>query len=1024
MAAKDLRRFHDDYTVCWLCALPIELAASIAMLDEIHESLPVQSSDQNAYTLGKISEHNIVIACLPSGKCGTVSASTVLAQLLSSFRSIRFGLMVGVGGADVRLGDIVVSKPTDSHGGVVVYNYGRKFDVPFDFSAVSAVQNFVGRENELEDLWAHLRPGQVSQNVAVVHALGGMGKTQLAVRFARAHKRHFSAIPWLSGRSQETLFHSLSSALWRLPGYEQFSPGRDDEGVKNNAARVLNWLTIPENNKWLLIFDNVDQYCPSPASGEGDEYNVREFFPRADHGSILITLRLSKVGELGKSLPLEKLDPPHASELLLQGIGLPYQSQQASNVDQAVVELIHQLDGLPLAITIAGSFIRETGISIRSYLQYYRESWHTLQSQSNSNRHYDHDNIIQAWTVSYQEIKNRDPEAAELMLFLAQFNNQDIWFELLRSGPQIPDLKWYHTVMWDELTFRAKMKVLLGFSFVNLNLLDGSYSMHPVVRDWCLSIWKLQIEAQTETRSETRTPTLVEFNPGAEPETLTKKPYLSNSERKPPHLDEIAMVSVGHLIPDYSQVNFWQLQQRLLPHVDYLVGRLRTAAQDPAGDVRSSFCYALRCVANLSISQYNYEKAEQVYQWALAICPRTAEHRCYPHICNGLGLLYDAQWKMSASEYMFQQAIAAMEDMVPYNANLPIFGPKKMPAVEETTLSNNLGALEASESMHNGSDLDSTTRDGLERPDLSCSESKEKTDRKPLSSEPTQTAMGIQSVPPGVEQLPNILSNLGSLYLKYGMASEALVQYLKAQVYYNEYFGPGHIASILHFNSLGRAYQVRSDYSTAETFFSRALEGEQHILGPEHHFTLQTMVRLARLNFRNYRIDEGEEIYEKALSGMEKQLGPYHPSTLDVIHGLAWLTHIYRKDNPSKAEALYQRELAGQEITWGRDHFWTSYAVCAYGQFCFSVGRLEDSDKLCRRALAGFQRALGPDHDMTREVMLKVEALERLSRIRSQRPRKRDALRRIFSRVLPSNADDGGELEARLRLEVHISGYW
>ncbi|KAJ5480502.1 purine and uridine phosphorylase [Penicillium desertorum] len=50
--------------------------------------------------------------------------------MLSSFRSIRFGLMVGIGGgspslADIRLGDVVVGKPTTAFGGVVQYDYGK-----------------------------------------------------------------------------------------------------------------------------------------------------------------------------------------------------------------------------------------------------------------------------------------------------------------------------------------------------------------------------------------------------------------------------------------------------------------------------------------------------------------------------------------------------------------------------------------------------------------------------------------------------------------------------------------------------------------------------------------------------------------------------------------------------------------------------------------------------------------------------------------------------------------------------------
>jgi nucleoside phosphorylase len=123
---------YDDYTVGWMCALPQEMAAAKLMLEETHTTLPQRRpTDHNTYSLGEIAGHNIVIACLPSGMCGTTSAAVVAEHMLSTFANIRLRLMVGVGGgvpsplADIRLGDIVVSKPTDRHGGVVQYDYGK-----------------------------------------------------------------------------------------------------------------------------------------------------------------------------------------------------------------------------------------------------------------------------------------------------------------------------------------------------------------------------------------------------------------------------------------------------------------------------------------------------------------------------------------------------------------------------------------------------------------------------------------------------------------------------------------------------------------------------------------------------------------------------------------------------------------------------------------------------------------------------------------------------------------------------------
>ncbi len=109
---------HDSYTIAWICALPIEMAAAQAMLDEIHGDLPRGINDHNAYKLGSIKDHNIAIACLP--EYGNNNAAHVLASLRSSFPKIRRALMVGIGGGapsrtDLRLGDVVVGTRVMQH---------------------------------------------------------------------------------------------------------------------------------------------------------------------------------------------------------------------------------------------------------------------------------------------------------------------------------------------------------------------------------------------------------------------------------------------------------------------------------------------------------------------------------------------------------------------------------------------------------------------------------------------------------------------------------------------------------------------------------------------------------------------------------------------------------------------------------------------------------------------------------------------------------------------------------------------
>ncbi|KAL6918298.1 hypothetical protein FSST1_009793 [Fusarium sambucinum] len=119
---------YSDYTVGWVCALPKEQTAALAMLDCEHPALPKKPNDKNAYTLGEVEGHNVVIACLPKGMYGTNSAATVATRMLDTFPSIKFGLLVGIGGGippGVRLGDVVVSTPIKQHPGVAQWDFGE-----------------------------------------------------------------------------------------------------------------------------------------------------------------------------------------------------------------------------------------------------------------------------------------------------------------------------------------------------------------------------------------------------------------------------------------------------------------------------------------------------------------------------------------------------------------------------------------------------------------------------------------------------------------------------------------------------------------------------------------------------------------------------------------------------------------------------------------------------------------------------------------------------------------------------------
>jgi hypothetical protein len=143
----------------------------------------------------------------------------------------------------------------------------------------------------------------------VIHGLGGIGKAQLAIEYSRRQHERYSAVLWLNGSSKDSLNQSLANIAYRLPQNElaadtidQLQQSKID--VNAVARGVLQWLSLSSNRHWLLIFDNVDRdYYLKEMDPQA--YDIKEFFPSADHGSILITSLLLSLRRYGTGLRLD-----------------------------------------------------------------------------------------------------------------------------------------------------------------------------------------------------------------------------------------------------------------------------------------------------------------------------------------------------------------------------------------------------------------------------------------------------------------------------------------------------------------------------------------------------------------------------------------------------------------------------------------------------------------------------------------------------------------------------------------------
>ncbi|KAL8651856.1 MAG: hypothetical protein Q9210_003030 [Variospora velana] len=246
-----------DYNVAWICALrDTELLAARGLLDEEHTTPPYDTKyDRNTYICGKIGEHKVVVACMPSGRSGNVNAGHLTGPLFHTFPNIKITLLVGIGGGvprqgpqdlleDIYLGDVVIGWPGDGTPAVVQYDSGRW-----------KVDGFEQRGSVDQPDW-HL-----TQALDVVVSNHEVGQTDFPKSIARLRK-----IP-KPGRAEarpEGLFRFHLGTIASGGAVIQDGEMRDRLSRECNNARCLEMEAVGVNlNSRCLVIRGLADYADS-----------------------------------------------------------------------------------------------------------------------------------------------------------------------------------------------------------------------------------------------------------------------------------------------------------------------------------------------------------------------------------------------------------------------------------------------------------------------------------------------------------------------------------------------------------------------------------------------------------------------------------------------------------------------------------------------------------------------------------------------------------------------------------------
>ncbi|KAF8122638.1 hypothetical protein K438DRAFT_1951119 [Mycena galopus ATCC 62051] len=305
------------------------------------------------------------------------------------------------------------------------------------------------------------------QHIYVLYGLGGAGKTQIALRFIKE-----------SGCFTDKFLVDASSTETIETGLKAIATAKE---IGNSLQDALKWLAS-RDQQWLLFFDNVDD----------PKLNLNKFFPKCNHGNIIITSRNPNLRVCGAHSQVSDMEEADAVTLLLKSAApetsLPNELLAAEIVKHYIQKIEQRLlrdkptlshddyactvyttwqmsfDRLspPAAMFLQlCSFLHREGISEDIFS---RAAYLLIHDQ------YEHKpKRLQKLKAKFRRLWSRSE--------ISPKNNAENprKFLSLFLGPNGE---------WDSVSFMNVTKEIMAYSLINFDAERKSFSIHPLVHEW------------------------------------------------------------------------------------------------------------------------------------------------------------------------------------------------------------------------------------------------------------------------------------------------------------------------------------------------------------------------------------------------------------------------------------------------------------------------------------------------------------------------------------------------------------
>lgn len=476
-----------------------------------------------------------------------------------------------------------------------------------------------------------------SSQVAILIGLGGIGKTQIALKYFEQTRSFYAIVLFVECNTRQESIAAFVRFAYRIIDEElRLCPktGYDEAVKKSGFSGLLGeqaTLSVTENHlrlvkavkawlgrqeeKFLIIFDNADD----PA-----KMNLAEFIPHQTRGDVIITTRDADAKAFGRPFFINEMQKQEAAALLAKASNLSLDSPELRKTAEQITEV---LGYLPLAIDLAGGYLSNSDSDITTFLSSYQHHARSLLSRTPNDgmlgyRH----SAFTTWEMSFERLIQISPSSVPLLQLLGFVNNQDI--SDLLYNPQDPNERIEWSLQTEHHDFSGTFACLSRLCLIRRNGKMRTYNIHPIVHVW--------IRERLDS---------------------SQQAIFSRDAMK-----FVARALPGFLPENSDSVDAWKVHRRLCPHVQAAWGNVKAYAA-PVDDGNSiPFLAALDVVATSFRIQGQYELAEEVLLRRLkgnelAHGPRN--QYTLDTLAN-LASNYDLRGNISKSEELYRQALEGL----------------------------------------------------------------------------------------------------------------------------------------------------------------------------------------------------------------------------------------------------------------------------------------------------------------------------------------------------------------------------